>query len=266
MDCCVPDSADFDSNSVLSGSSQPYHDVPLHDFMNSGNSVYECRRLYGTSKQTETKDERANAPHRLDSSELDYCTSKYIAEETKTSSEHSNDAGLHTSEDGERKVDISINDSQHIQSLQKRRTRTDKARLLANQRETIRTTNINHGFNSLRNILPKSCAPIGTKQLSRISTIMAAIEYIGYLGNVLEYGEDKCDFRLNRKYQKHIQLISNLPTSDDVQTLKSDVSSFVAKDRKIVKVRRRCASSKELSPISSTTSARNLPRKSTQGR
>ncbi|NP_001161586.1 mesp-like protein bHLH transcription factor [Saccoglossus kowalevskii] len=89
-----------------------------------------------------------------------------------------------------------------------------KDRSLANKRERDRMHKIIDGLGSLRQVLPKS---VSTKRLSKINTLKSAIEYIGYLGNLLEHGEDNCDAILNQKYRKHIQELRSSPASTSQQ-------------------------------------------------
>ncbi|XP_070566588.1 pancreas transcription factor 1 subunit alpha-like [Ptychodera flava] len=80
----------------------------------------------------------------------------------------------------------------------------DTERKIANVRERCRMREIITGLNTLRNTLPKACAPTG-KRLSKIRTLRSAIEYINFLTDVLQKGPDQCNYTLLRKYKKHLE-------------------------------------------------------------
>ncbi|XP_006825570.2 uncharacterized protein LOC102810049 [Saccoglossus kowalevskii] len=130
-----------------------------------------------------------------------------------------------------------------------------KDRSSANKRERVRMHKIIDGLDRLRQVLPESGS---TKRLSKINTLKAAIEYITYLGEVLEFGAENCDRRLNLRYDKHIQGLRERPAPDHLK--KQTVSSLVTgQERKTVKARRRQMSSKKLPPISSVLPAVTVP-------
>nr|XP_006812742.1 PREDICTED: twist-related protein 1-like [Saccoglossus kowalevskii] len=112
-------------------------------------------------------------------------------------------------------------ENEPAQSNSKRKTRAVEARHLANIKEKARVKDFNERLNKLRDVLPKICKPYGSKQLSKINTLKAAIDYIRYLRDVLEFGVENCDRRRNRKYEKHLRDICVRPTTDNLHVAKS---------------------------------------------
>lgn len=126
----------------------------------------------------------------------------------------------------------------------------NEERELFNARERVRTATMADAVDKLRDILPNSCAPVGNKPLSKMSILKSAVEYIGYLSDVLEFGEENCDRRLNRKYEGRLRELHRYPPKEDVHKGDSVRPSNDITCRKLLKVRRRNMPSKSLPSIS----------------